>query len=261
MEDRTSLVAPAGGRGPDFTGRTQPESSRYSFQFEDAQNNPIGVGNIEKSMNGGNLNELVQSPWSAPIFLGTVVNNRALSTKMASNAPYEIAGSPAEVINPQVNGSPVLTQVASRDTNMLEDYLVHAGVADGLGVQEDPLVPQPVISIDPMSMFCEQQGQWAQLQSGFDVSQSSNSVLVQGICNTSPDSMSVAGGDRKKSRILEENKDKSIERRQRRMIKNRESAARSRAKKQVENRTQSCGDFAFCLMIQSFRESCLSLVL
>lgn len=255
------MVAPTGGRGPDFPAQTQPESSRYSFQFEDVQNNPIGVGNIEKSTNGVNLNELVQSPWSAPIFLGTVLNNGALSTKTASNVSYEIAGSPAEVINPQVNGSPVPAQVVSGDTSLLEEFLVHTSVPDGLGVQEDHIGPQPVISIDPMSMFCEQQGQWAQLRSGFDVSQSGNSVLVPGICNTSPDSMSVAGGDTKKNRLPEENKDKSIERRQRRMIKNRESAARSRAKKQVENRTQTYGDFAFCLMIQSSRESCLSLVL
>ncbi|CAI0391870.1 unnamed protein product [Linum tenue] len=60
-------------------------------------------------------------------------------------------------------------------------------------------------------------------------------------------------GLRSRKRIIDGPVEKVVERRQRRMIKNRESAARSRARKQVSVSTDGFGLFVVCVVIVVFR--------
>ena len=149
----------------------------------------------------------------------------------------------------------------------LEEFLVRAGV----------ISPQPIMAIDPMVMV-SQQADWLQFQmaavqqqhhhqrqqqqmtvldSSFNVSESvyENPVVDVGysenqlalsmpmpaISSASSDSQVAA---ERKRRCSNEMMEKAIERRQKRMIKNRESAARSRARKQV-----NIGDYMHFLIV------------
>ncbi|KAJ8762975.1 hypothetical protein K2173_023104 [Erythroxylum novogranatense] len=142
----------------------------------------------------------------------------------------------------------------------LEDFLVRAGVIN-VGYQNGSLLDhQPVMGLDPVVVVpqqedwyrfqmatAQQQHQMTMLGSNFhassgtvydssvmDMGQSeSQMVMAMSMSTMSAKSSESQEGVDKKRRFSEETMEKTIERRQKRMIKNRQSAARSRARKQA----------------------------
>ncbi|XP_077224603.1 ABSCISIC ACID-INSENSITIVE 5-like protein 3 isoform X2 [Tasmannia lanceolata] len=138
----------------------------------------------------------------------------------------------------------------------LEDFLHRAG-AINMGNQDILVNSQPLMAMDPM-VSTTQHADWLQYQMaavhpqpmtvlrsslsvapqvfgnqvmdvGFNENQLALRVPVPMMGGTSSESLAIA---EKKQRFSGEVMEKSIERRQKRMIKNRESAARSRGRKQ-----------------------------
>ncbi|KAI6687672.1 hypothetical protein NL676_024500 [Syzygium grande] len=223
------------------------------------------MGNLGKPFNGMTLNELaratpaeglqLQNPISAPsVFLGNFNLNETLNKKSEEDVWGEIVDTEqaGSINNQSLNPHMTLGETT------LENFLVGAGVIN-LDVQENPINQEPPVAIDPM-MVVSQPMDWVQLHmasvqpqqplvvlnSNFNVSssayenqgfemgytenQTSLPISAPAISATSPDSQ---GSSEKKCRYSDEVMDKTVERRQKRMIKNRESAARSRARKQA----------------------------
>jgi ABA responsive element binding factor len=180
---------------------------------------------------------------SASFFLGNLNLNGTLSKKTVDEMWKDIVN--------EVDNRSMIQQKSTLGETTLEEFLVRAGVVNS----------RPIMGIDPMAVMVSQQTdslqfqiaavqqeqQMAPLDSNFDFSDQSvyeNRVVDIGysdnqlgismpmpaISSTSSGSQVVA--DRKRRRS-DEMMEKTIERRQKRMIKNRESAARSRARKQV----------------------------
>ncbi|KAA8522528.1 hypothetical protein F0562_013111 [Nyssa sinensis] len=216
------------------------------------------------SADGGQFMHNPSSPSasSASIYLGNSNLNGPLSKKTIDETWKEIVHQ--EHVKAADNKS-VQQQLNFGETT-LEDFLIRAGVVN-VGNQEVVVNPQPLMPIDPM-VVASQQADWLQFQmeavrhqqeqqmtmpiqavveSNFQVSDQSgfeNPVVDVGfpdnqlalpmpmlaVAATSPDSQV---GVEKKRKFTDEMMEKTIERRQKRMIKNRESAARSRARKQA----------------------------
>lgn len=145
------------------------------------------------------------------------------------------------------------------DTSVIENFLARSG-ASGLE-NRSPIGDnnvQPIMAIDPIVAAASEQQDWMQFQlgsvqqqqqqqmTGVDsgycpVSEYENSVLDVGYSEnkigssvpTFPISSSDSQAEKRRQWSSDILKEKSIEKRQKRMIKNRESAARSRARKQV----------------------------
>lgn len=113
-----------------------------------------------------------------------------------------------------------------------EDFLLRPGVVNLENKQDYFVEPQPYEAIDP-KVVVSQQADETWFHNQLTVSAPLTSVVVE-----TGDS-----GEKKRRGSDEKMMDKSIERRQKRMIKNRESAARSRARKQVSvlNTLLKCG--------------------
>nr|POE96278.1 abscisic acid-insensitive 5-like protein 2 [Quercus suber] len=259
MGDRTMVVSPNRGQG-----------SLYNLTFDEVQSH-LG-NNICKPLNTMNLDELLRnlmsveegqlvqntsSSSSALLFLKNLNLNGTLRKKTVDELWKEI------VHKQHVNEMEKEQSTLGETT--LEEFLVRAGV----------ISPQPIMAIDPMVMV-SQQADWLQFQmaavqqqhqqqqqqmivldSSFNVSESvyENPVLdvrysenqlalsmpMPAISSASSDSQVAA---ERKRRCSDEMMEKAIERRQKRMIKNRESAARSRARKQV-----NIGDYMHFLIV------------
>lgn len=130
----------------------------------------------------------------------------------------------------------------------LEDFLLRARVISTGNQQDFVLNSQPLMGIDQVAMI-KQQPDWLQFHQDQQQHQQLSSMPMQAvvdsnfqvpdlgfensIVNASCGDCQVVGREDRKQQFTDEMMEKSIERRQRRMIKNRESAARSRARKQV----------------------------
>ncbi|KAM1119741.1 hypothetical protein TB2_043853 [Malus domestica] len=227
------------------------------------------LGNIgSKPLNGMHFDELLKnvisadegqllqnpnsSSFSTSFFLGNL--NGVLSKKSADEVWKGI--SHHELANSAANES--LHQRNIRETAATpEHFLVRTG-AINLGNQNAMMNAQPVMGIDPAVMV-SQPADWFQFQvsavqqrmtmldSNFKVCESvydnstvnnldysenqvGMSIPMPAISASSSESHATA---EKKRHFSDEIKEKTIERRQKRMIKNRESAARSRARKQA----------------------------
>ncbi|KAI4337743.1 hypothetical protein L6164_016120 [Bauhinia variegata] len=162
-------------------------------------------------------------------------------------------------MNQQNHANNSQMQQTSLEGTTLEDYLVRAGF---MGNQDSIIADaHPLMTIDPMVMVSEQ-ANWLPLQmrmptinqqqmrGDFNVPKSEHEIIENSVVHigysenpltisipmptmSSTSSDSPAAGDEKKPRYSDELLEKTIERRQKRMIKNRESAARSRARKQA----------------------------
>ncbi|GLT67426.1 hypothetical protein SLA2020_397370 [Shorea laevis] len=217
----------------------------YNLTFDEVQTQ---LGNVGKPLNCMNLDELlrniiwveeggqlVQNPSpsslsSASFFLGNLNLNGTLSKKTVDEVWKDIVN---EVDNQSTLGE-----------TTLEEFLVRAGVVN----------PRPIMGIDnPMvtdslqfQMAAVQQEQpMTVLDSNFDFSDQSvyenpvvsDNQLGMSMSMPMPAISSTSSGSQvaaeRKRRCSDEMMEKTIERRQKRMIKNRESAARSRARKQA----------------------------
>ncbi|MBA0777264.1 hypothetical protein Gotri_005307 [Gossypium trilobum] len=231
--------------------------------------NDMNLDELLRSLIAVEEGGLVQNPSSfssssssaASFFLGNINLNGTLSKKTVDEVWKEIVNNGGGNVNAMDNRF-VQHQLTLGETT-LEDFLVRAGVING-GIQDGVIHPQQFMAIDPMAVV-SQQADWLQFQmaavqqqhhhhqqqqmtmmdSNFNVPESvyENQVVDVGyhenqlaitmpmpaMSATSSDSQPTAARKHRYSDVME----KTIERRQKRMIKNRESAARSRARKQA----------------------------
>lgn len=217
----------------------------------------------------GHHDQLMQKPSSssslAPssLFVGNVDLNGTLSKKKVNEVWKEI------VLHEHLNGANASnTQSVSIQQQLgetaLEDFLPRAGLINA-GNQDNVINPQPLLAMNPMAVM-SQQADWLQLQMAaverqqqqnqqqmttlhsnchvsenvfekpvMDFTYTENQMAMSTpmaavAAATSPDHLAAV---EKKRQFSGEVMDKTMERRQKRMLKNRESAARSRARKQV----------------------------
>ncbi|CAK7347072.1 unnamed protein product [Dovyalis caffra] len=258
------LVPSNGGQGQQFPSLLGQESL-YNVTFDEVHDqlgmvgNPLSAMNVDELRNVISVEErlLVQNPpptsLSSSSFLGNFNLNGASSKKTIDEVWKEIANQ--ERVNALDNQ--LIRQQLGEAT--LEDFLVRAGVIDE-GNENGVFSHQPIMEVDPvvvvsqqtdllqyqMAAVQQQQQQMRVLDSNFHMSEAayenhvvnvgysenqlSMTMAVSAMSATSSESPVVA---EKKCRYADEMMKKTIERRQKRMIKNRESAARSRARKQA----------------------------
>ncbi|TYJ29062.1 hypothetical protein E1A91_A06G044600v1 [Gossypium mustelinum] len=271
MGDRF-MMSPNRSEGQHFPPLASQISSLYNLTFDEVQSQLGKIGKPLNAMNLDELlrsliaveeGGLVQNPSSsssssssaASFFLGNINFNGTLSKKTVDEVWKEIVNNGGGNVNAMDNRF-VQHQLTLGETT-LEDFLVRAGVING-GIQDGVIHPQQFMAIDPMPVV-SQQADWLQFQmaavqqqqqmtmmdSNFNVPESvyENQVVDVGyhenqlastmpmpaMSATSSDSQPTAARKHRYSDVME----KTIERRQKRMIKNRESAARSRARKQA----------------------------
>lgn len=244
---------------PQFPPLLARQGSLFNLTFDEVQSQ---LGNTDKPLNSMNLDELLRnvtlveeasssssSSSSPPFFLGNLNLNGTLTKKTVDEVWKEIVRQ--QHMNEVDNH--LVQQRSTLGETTLEEFLVRAGIIN----------PQPILAIDPLVMV-SQQTDWLQFQMAavqqqemqmialdsnldvaesvyenpaVDVGYSENQLAmpmpVPAILSTRSDSHVAA---ERKRRCSDQIMEKTIERRQKRMIKNRESAARSRARKQVNIR-------------------------
>ncbi|KAB5557128.1 hypothetical protein DKX38_008037 [Salix brachista] len=263
--DNRPLLPSNGGQGQQFRSRSGQESL-YNLTFDEAHDQPGNVG--EEPLNSMNIDELrnvisveesqlMQNPpssssSSSSSFLGNFNLNGASSKKNIDEVWREIAS------QEHVNASDNQSAQKQLGETTLEDFLVRAGVISK-GNQNGVFNHQPIMEVDPMAVVShqtdllqfrmadvqqQQQQQMTLLDSNFYTSEAVyENPVVNGGYSANQLPMTVKPGSatssesqvaaEKKCRFTDEMMKKTIERRQKRMIKNRESAARSRARKQA----------------------------
>ncbi|KAJ6412746.1 hypothetical protein OIU84_005732 [Salix udensis] len=239
------------------------QESLYNLTFDEAHDQTGNVG--EEPLNSMNIDELrnvisveesqlMQNPpsssSSSSSFLGNFNLNGASSNKNIDEVWREIAS------QEHVNASDNQSAQKQLGETTLEDFLVRAGVISK-GNQNGVFNHQPIMEVDPMAVVShqtdllqfrmadvQQQQQMTLLDSNFYTSEAVyENPVVNGGYSANQLPMIVMPGSatssesqvaaEKKCRFSDEMMKKTIERRQKRMIKNRESAARSRARKQA----------------------------
>lgn len=260
--DHTAMVSPKGSQFPPLA----TQGSVYNLSFDEVQSQ---LGNIGKPFNSMNLDELVRNVVSVDEgnhhpHHHLLSQNPPSSSSSSSSPPasyllgnFKFNGKLSKKTIDEVNDNSNNQGVMHLEETTLEDFLFRAGVINNHH-------QQPPMAIDPMVVMSPQQADWMQFQlhqqqqqqqqqmsvmdANFNVSESgyenpsvvdmgysenhhqmamSMTMPVGAIPATPSDSKTA--GEKKREEMME----KSIERRQKRMIKNRESAARSRARKQV----------------------------
>jgi ABA responsive element binding factor len=235
------MVHPNKAQDPEFPPLLARQGSLCNLTFDEVQT--LLRNHVCKPLNNMLLDELLRniirieesqyssSSSSASFFLWNLSLNVALSKKTVDEVWKDIVNE-------------VDDQKSTLGETTLEEFLVRAGVVNS----------RPIMGIDPMSVMVSQQAadslqfqQITELDSNFvfcdqsvyenpvvDIGYSDNhlgmSMPMPAISSTSSGSQVAT---ERKRRCPDEMMEKTIERRQKRMIKNRESAARSRAKKQV----------------------------
>ncbi|XVE95374.1 hypothetical protein REPUB_Repub02eG0091600 [Reevesia pubescens] len=197
---------------------------------------------------------------SASFFLENFNLNGTLSKKTVDEVWKEIVDHDGNVNG--MDNQFVQQQLTLGETT-LEDFLVRAGVINGGSTKDGVLNQQQFMAIDPLAVV-SQQADWLQFQMaavqqqqqqqqqmtmmdssfnvpyesvyenqvadvGYQENQLAITMPAPAMSATSSDSQPTIPRKRRYSGVME----KTIERRQKRMIKNRESAARSRARKQA----------------------------
>lgn len=236
--------------------------------------NTMNLDELVKNVIATEESQLMQNPSSSASSSSSscsaasanVKLNQALSKKTIDEVWSEIVDQECGNV---VNNSTTRRQVTLGETT-LEEFLIRAGVLS-LGNQESITNPRPLSIFDSTVLVKQQESDWLQFQmdpgghdqhqvnipmpiqagmdSHFQVSNIGfeNQVMdVSYLDNQLELPIALQDGDatssdphlaiERKRQYTEEMMEKSIQRRQRRMIKNRESAARSRARKQVDTR-------------------------
>ncbi|KAF8063131.1 hypothetical protein N665_1184s0019 [Sinapis alba] len=216
------------------------QTSFYSLKLHEVQTH---LGSSSKPLGSMNLDELLKSVWSAEANQpperteegitrqGSLTLPRGLSRKTVDEVWRDIQqdknGSSANPHGERIddnNKQPTLGEIT------LEDLLLKAGV-----VTETITVPQDVVNV-------ASNGQWAQYH---QPQQQHQGFIPYPVCDmqemVSPTSLMIGGlsstqqvhGRKRVASSGGEFVERIVERKQKRMIKNRESAARSRARKQA----------------------------
>ncbi|KAK8696741.1 hypothetical protein V6N13_001870 [Hibiscus sabdariffa] len=263
------MMSPSPNTGPPLASQA---SSLYNLTFDEVQSQLGKIGKPLNSMNLDELlrsliaveeSSSSSSSSSSSFFLGNVNLNGTLSKKTVDEVWKEIVSHGRGRGRGNANANPMDNQIVQHQLTLgkttLEDFLVRAGVIN-TGIQEGDLNPQQFMAIDPMAVVSQQadwlhfqmaavqqQQQMAMMDSNFNVPESvyENQVVdvgyhvhenqlaiampIPAMSATSSESQPTASRKHRYSDVVE----KTIERRQKRMIKNRESAARSRARKQA----------------------------
>jgi ABA responsive element binding factor len=243
------------------------QNSMYSLTLDEVQNQ---LGDLGKPLSSMNLDELLKNVWTAEANQSTGMdiestaqaNQTALQRQASLSLTSALSKKTVDEVWRDIQQSKNTEEKKSRDRQptlgemTLEDFLVKAGVvaetssdkksAGSVGVDQN-VVPQ-----------FQQQGQWMQYpqQQYQQPQQSMMGIYMPGqpiplqmaagavmdvpypenqLALTSPlmGTLSDTQTHGRKRGIPEDAVEKTVERRQKRMIKNRESAARSRARKQV----------------------------
>ncbi|XP_050210834.1 ABSCISIC ACID-INSENSITIVE 5-like protein 2 [Mercurialis annua] len=187
-------------------------NSMYSLTLDEVQSQ---LGDLGKPLSSMNLDELLKNVFTAESALQRQGSNLSLTDSLSSKTVDEVWRDIQQTkINEQ--SKPTLGEMT------LEDFLVKAGV---VGVDPDQLAPQ--------TQWMQQYQHPQQAMMGVYMSQpmphphhmypenqlSTSMGILSDVHNPAPAPVHIV--------------EKTVERRQKRMIKNRESAARSRARKQA----------------------------
>ncbi|XP_058077593.1 ABSCISIC ACID-INSENSITIVE 5-like protein 3 [Magnolia sinica] len=266
-----TMVSPDRGQAPHIPSLAR-QGSLYNLTLDELQNqlgdlgkplNNMNLDELLKSVIAAEENQLLQasqigssnadaSSSSASLVPGNSDFNQSLNQKTLDEVWKDIVQNDQE----NVGGDGPVQRQPTLGEMTLEDFLVRAG-AINLGNQNMATVnTQPLMSIEP-TIATTQRADWLHYQmvqqqqmavlglslpvpapvfgkSGVDVGYGENQLALTTtmpmVGATSSDLQAVA---ERKRKFPEEMLEKSIERRQKRMIKNRESAARSRARKQA----------------------------
>ncbi|KAJ4835164.1 hypothetical protein Tsubulata_028759 [Turnera subulata] len=241
------------------------QNSMYSLTLDEVQNQ---LGDLGKPLSSMNLDELLKNVWTAEAnhtmgmeLEGTPLSNQTALQRQASlSLTSALSKKTVDEVWKDIQQSKENGEMKSRERHptlgemTLEDFLVKAGVVAEASMEKKD--GGPVVGID--SNIAHQQGAWMQyphpqyqhaqgmmglympgqpvppLHMGtgavMDVPYPENHAAIPPpLMGTLSDSQTPA----RKRGAPEDMIEKTVERRQKRMIKNRESAARSRARKQA----------------------------
>lgn len=258
------------------------QSSLYGLTLDEVQSQ---LGDLGKPLSSMNLDELLKNVWTveANHSIGmevegtTLANQTALQRQASLSLTNALSKKTVDEVwrDIQQTKNDGEKKTRERQTTLgemtLEDFLVKAGVVAEASL--DKKIGGSVIGVDQnVAPQFPQQGQWMQYthpqyqpsQQGMmgvympnqglpigtgavmDVAYPENQVtLSSSVMGTSSDTQTLGRKRGNPDGIIE----KTVERRQKRMIKNRESAARSRARKQVNFHLFS---FLISIMMSSF---------
>ncbi|KAK8355735.1 hypothetical protein V6Z11_A05G311000 [Gossypium hirsutum] len=221
------------------------QNSMYSLTLDEVQNQ---LGDLGKPLNSMNLDELLKNVWTleANQTLGTetegtaVTNQTSLQRQASSSLTSALSKKTVDEVWKDIQQNKIDGEKKSRERQptlgemTLEDFLVKAGVVNEASNDENA---RPIAGVDlSVAPQFAQQGQpmpqpLAIGTTGvMDVSYPENQLaLPSPLMGTLSDTQTSG----RKRGAHEDIVEKTVERRQKRMIKNRESAARSRARKQA----------------------------
>lgn len=228
--------AAGGGSGGTLDPKTQAlprQGSIYNLTLDEFQHQ---LGDLGKPLSSMNLGELLKSIWTAESGnVGFAPLSRDMSKKTVDEVWRDIQqGQNGDNTNKRVNRG----EEQTLEDITLEDFLVQAGVFSESSVRDESLFLQESVPRQPQWMPYSQN----QHNNVMGVYMPGGNQIVEAgypepHMSMSPSALmgAISGTQTpgRKRLAYEDVGEKTVERRQKRMIKNRESAARSRERKQA----------------------------
>ncbi|XP_021890717.1 ABSCISIC ACID-INSENSITIVE 5-like protein 3 [Carica papaya] len=241
----------------------RPEEQEFQSQKSQGSVYTLAIDEVQTLCKKSSSSSSSSSSFSHPLILGNLNLHGTLCKKTVDEVWRDIVH--CDHGNDGVQTQQIQRQLPLGETR-IEDFLARAGIINIGNTHRSNLIDhQPLMSVDPMVIMSHQHADWLQFQmSSFQQQQQQNLTMVDssfcvsesmcenpvvdcgygetqlGVTAIPPLQAMVAtpaesqgGGEQRKRRYTDEMMEKTIERRQKRMIKNRESAARSRARKQA----------------------------